>query len=158
MPIERSIIDPSVKIHHKDLVNIYDSSIASDTTVASFVEIGGSRIGKRCKIQAFAFIPPGTRIMDDVFIGPHVCFTNVKYPRAFNDRKAEFREGSIDVGNGATIGANSTILPGVKIGVGAIIGAGSVVTHDVESGSIVCGNPAKHLKYIGDEWKVRTLS
>ena len=158
MAIDRSIIHPSVKIHHKDLVNIYDAIVDENTSIASFVEIGGSRIGKRCKIQAFAFIPNGTWIMDDVFIGPHACFCNVKYPRAFNDRKHEFRKGSVDVGNGVTIGANATILPGIKIGSGAVVGAGSVVTKDVEAGSIVYGNPAVHTGYIGDTWQVQTSS
>lgn len=153
MPIERSLIDPTVKIHHESMVNIYDSVIKAETAIAAFVEIGGASIGRRCKIQAFAFIPPGTVILDDVFIGPHVCFTNVKYPRAYNDQRSRIKHGGIHIGNGVTIGANATILPGIRIGDNAVIGAGAVVTKDVQHGEVVTGNPARHMKSIGDEWK-----
>ncbi len=60
-----------------------DHEIGEDCVIGKFVEIGdGVRIGDRCKIEAFAFIPPGVVIEDEVFIGPHVCFTNDKYPKA----------------------------------------------------------------------------
>jgi UDP-2-acetamido-3-amino-2,3-dideoxy-glucuronate N-acetyltransferase len=88
-------------------------------------------IGKGSKIQAFAFIPNGVEIGKDVFIGPHVCFCNDKYPRA----KGMWTELGTVVKDGASIGANSTILPGVTIGEDAMIGAGSVVTKDVPKGA-----------------------
>lgn len=60
-----------------------DHEIGEDCIIGKFVEIDdGVRIGDRCKIEAFAFIPPGVVIEDEVFIGPHVCFTNDKYPKA----------------------------------------------------------------------------
>lgn len=118
--------------------NIYDSSIGEGTKVAAFVEIGGSTVGARCKIQAFAFLCPGVTLEDEVFIGPHACFTNDRHPRAVGPWT---REETI-VRRGASIGANATILPGVVIGAGAVIGAGSVVTCDVPAGETWYGNPA----------------
>ncbi len=63
-----------------------DHEIGEDCVIGKFVEIGdGVRIGDRCKIEAFAFIPPGVVIEDEVFIGPHACFTNDKYPATGED-------------------------------------------------------------------------
>ena len=70
--------------------------IGKGTKIAAFVEIGRDVIiGEDCKIEAFAFLPPGTRIGDRVFIGPHVCMTNDKHPRAVGDWKLEGVKGII---------------------------------------------------------------
>jgi acetyltransferase-like isoleucine patch superfamily enzyme len=92
-------------------------------------------IGKGSKIQAFAFIPNGVHIADNVFIGPHVCFCNDKYPQAVG----EWNQVDTFVKEGASIGANATILPGVTIGRNAVVGAGSVVTKDVPNGGLWIG-------------------
>jgi len=120
-------------------VNIY-GKVGKGTKVASFVEIGGV-VGNDCKIQAFAFIPPGVTIGDRVFIGPHVCFTNDKRPPS--DKLSE-----TVVKYGASIGANATILPGITIGHDAMVGAGSVVTKDVPDGETWIGNPATRYEKI----------
>lgn len=126
-----------VKFWHKHLSNIGDCVIGDGSIVHSHVWIGDRvSIGKRCKIQAFAFIPTGVRIGHDVFIGPHVCFTNDKHPPSPDLQITT-------VGNHASIGANATILPGITIGEGAKIGAGAVVTKDVPNNMTVCGNPAR---------------
>jgi UDP-2-acetamido-3-amino-2,3-dideoxy-glucuronate N-acetyltransferase len=122
--------------------NIYDSKIGENTKIACFVEIGGSVVGDNCKIQAFVYIPPGVVIGDNVFIGPHTCFTNVKNPPA--KQCGDFV--STVVCDNAVIGANCTILPGVEIGSGAFVGAGSVVTKNVAPKTCVVGNPARELK------------
>lgn len=100
-----------------------------------------AKIGDRVKVQNFASIYRGVQISDDVLIGPAVTFTNDKYPRAFewSDRKMALT----CVSKGASIGANSTIIAGVRIGEYAIVGAGSVVTKDVPSFTLVFGNPAR---------------
>jgi len=138
--ITNSVIHPSVKIWDEALVNIYDSTIGEGTKIAKFVEIGGSKIGKHCKIEAFAFIPPGSIIEDYVFIGPHVCLTNDKHPNLLLSR---WDVRPVHIKRGARIGANSVILAGVTVGREAIVGAGSVVTKDVSEKATVYGNPAR---------------
>lgn len=136
----------NVKIYHPELVNLYGCKIGSECTISSFVEIGkGVSLGRRVKIQAFAYIPEGVTIEDEAFIGPHVCFTNDKYPRSTN---REWKIIPTFVCKRASIGANSTIVCGVTIGEEAIVGAGSVVTHDVPPRTVVVGNPARVIKKI----------
>ena len=138
--IARSRIGDRTAIYRPSHVNIYDSIIGSDCRIAAFVEIGGSVVGDRCKIQAFAYLCPGVTLEDDVFVGPHVVFTNDKYPSA--SRPIETL-GRTTVKRGASIGAGAVILPGVTIGEGAVVGAGAVVTKDVLSWALVVGNPAR---------------
>src|SRR5262249_52006444 len=132
-----------------DLVNLYGCEIGADCKVASFVEIQrGVTIGDRVKIEAFAFLPTGVTIEDDVFVGPHACFTNDRFPRATGEGGAPLRAGEWEVAptlvrRGASIGANATIVCGVTIGEDALVGAGSVVTRDVPAGAVVRGNPAR---------------
>lgn len=138
-----------VVIHHPDLVNLYGCEIGDGTTIGAFVEIRRDvRIGRNVKIQAFAFLPEGVSLEDGVFIGPHVCFTNDRYPRALGDdgrllgRESWARLSTL-VRREAVIGANATILCGITIGVGALVAAGAVVTRDVPDHSLVVGNPAR---------------
>jgi acetyltransferase-like isoleucine patch superfamily enzyme len=99
------------------------------------------KIGNGVKIQNNVNIY-GAVIGDEVMIGPNTSFTNDLYPRAFiwNEKK---RSKPIVVGRGASIGANSTVIGGVKIGEYALVGAGSVVTKDVPAHALVYGNPAR---------------
>lgn len=143
-----------VKIYN--YVNFYGCEVGDNTKIGCFVEIRkGVSIGKNCKIQAFVFIPEGVIIEDEVFIGPHVCFVNDKYPRATNkdgsmkDTKDWEVEKTL-IKKRASIGANSTILGGITIGENSIVGAGSVVTKNVKKGSIVAGNPAKIIGKVKD--------
>jgi UDP-2-acetamido-3-amino-2,3-dideoxy-glucuronate N-acetyltransferase len=123
-----------------DHVNLCRCKIGKNSKIDAFVYIeAGVVIGDNCKIRPFVFIPTGVTIEDDVFIGPNVSFTNDKHPRS----KGEWKLLETVVKKGASIGANSVILPGLTIGQDALIGAGSVVTKDVQSKAVVAGNPAQ---------------
>ena len=124
----------------RDHVNLYKCKIGRNCKVESFVYIEeGVTIGDGCKIKPHVFIPSGVTIEDDVFLGPNVTFTNDKHPRVNGDWKLLRTR----VCGGASIGAGSVILPGVRIGRGALVGAGSVVTKDVRDYAVVYGNPAR---------------
>jgi UDP-2-acetamido-3-amino-2,3-dideoxy-glucuronate N-acetyltransferase len=141
----------NVVIHHPEQVNLYGCTIGDNTSIGSFVEIkAGATVGNNCKLQAMVYIPEGITIGDGVFIGPNVTFTNDRYPKATNPdgtRKdaCDWQMDKTIVGDGASIGAGATILPGVTIGKHAIVGAGAVVTKNVSDGATVIGNPAKVL-------------
>ncbi len=139
----------NVKIYN--FVNVYGCEIGDNTKIGSFVEIKSNvKIGKNCKIEPFAFIPDGVTIEDNVFIGPHACFINDKFPRATKEGKLQIGEDwkciPTIVKKGASIGANATIVCGVTIGENAMVGAGAVVTKDVPANALVVGNPARVLK------------
>lgn len=109
--------------------------------IHSHTWIGGKvKIGDKCKIQAFCFIPDGVTLGNNVFLGPSVVFTNDKHPPSGRKGWSETK-----VEDGVSIGANATILPGLTIGRGAMIGAGSVVTKNVPSGETWVGNPARKI-------------
>ena len=141
-----------VVIHHPEQVNLYGCVVGDGCKVASFVEIQrGVVIGRNVKIEAFAFIPSGVTIEDGAFVGPHVCFTNDRYPRAVGEEGELLAADQWEVvptvvGRGASIGANATIVCGVTIGEGALVGAGSVVTRDVPAHSLVAGSPARVIR------------
>jgi UDP-2-acetamido-3-amino-2,3-dideoxy-glucuronate N-acetyltransferase len=125
-------------------VCIRDGAIlGNNCTVGDFVHIDENvRIGDNVKIENQAIIYQGVEIKDNVFIGPGVVFTNDKHPTA-SERPWDMEETIVR--HGASIGANSTILPGIVIGEFAVVGAGSVVTKDVPNHTTVVGNPAREL-------------
>jgi len=130
----------------RDFVNIFGCKIGKNCKIAAFVEIQKDvKIGDNCAIEAFAFIPSGVKIEDEVFIGPHVCFTNDKKPRAVNPG---WKTIPTTVKKGASIGAGSIVLCGITIGEKAMVAAGSVVTKDVPPNTLVSGNPAKIVEKI----------
>lgn len=110
-------------------------------------------IGDDCKLQNYACVYHGVTLGRGVFVGPHVVFTNDLRPRAVNPNfgilgDGDWTVGISVVGDGASIGANSTILPNVQIGKWSMIAAGSVVTSNVASYSLVVGNPARHKAWL----------
>lgn len=110
-------------------------------------------IGDDCKIQNYACVYHGVSIGRGVFIGPHAVFTNDLRPRAVDAQfgllgDGDWAVGESTIGDGASIGANSTILPNISIGKWSMVAAGSTVTRDVESYSLVVGNPARHRAWL----------
>jgi acetyltransferase-like isoleucine patch superfamily enzyme len=152
-------IAPDVKLG-KDVrlskfINLYGCTIGDKTKIGAFVEIQkNATIGKRCKISSHTFICEGVTVEDNVFIGHGVMFINDSYPRATTGEgnlqtEADWQVERTVIKKGASIGSGATILSNTCIGEGAIVGAGSVVTKDVPPNSIVAGNPARVLRYIG---------
>lgn len=136
-------IGPGTMIWFRELSNIGNCEIGSGCNIHAPVWIAdGVKIGNRVKIQAFTFIPPGVTIGDDVFIGPHVCFTNDKHPPSGGNWSKTI------VARRAVIGAGAVILP-VSIGEDAVVGAGAVVVRDVFPETTVVGNPAKPVRGSG---------
>ncbi|MFX0069905.1 MAG: acyltransferase [Candidatus Hermodarchaeota archaeon] len=126
-------------------------TIREDNKIGNNVSIGSHSnvehhiiIEDNVRIHSNCFIPEYSILKHDCWIGPNVVLTNALYPRSINV-KNELIGPTIE--EYAKIGANSTILPGIKIGKHALVGAGSVVTKDVPDFAIVIGNPAK---VIGD--------
>jgi UDP-2-acetamido-3-amino-2,3-dideoxy-glucuronate N-acetyltransferase len=103
-------------------------------------------VGAGVKIQNNVSLYNGVIVEDKVFLGPSCVFTNVINPRAFVERKHEFKQTIVR--RGATVGANATLVCGIIIGEYALIGAGSVVTQDVAPYALVYGNPAVHRGWV----------
>lgn len=146
---ESSIVDDGVKIGRGSKIWHFSHvlgqcELGENVIVGQNVMIGPDVIvGSGCKIQNNVSLYKGVRLEEGVFCGPSCVFTNVKNPRAMIERKEEFLE--TPVGKWATIGANSTIVCGVKIGAYAMIGAGAVVTKDVPAHAVMVGNPARQI-------------
>ena len=144
---ESTYIDDNVKIgkgtkiwHFSHILK--NSIVGEGSVIGQNVVIGPDvTVGNKCKIQNNVSLYKGVTLEDEVFCGPSCVFTNVYNPRAFIERKNEFRPTLVK--RGASIGANSTIVCGVTIGKYAIIGAGAVVKADVPDYAIVVGVPAK---------------
>jgi UDP-2-acetamido-3-amino-2,3-dideoxy-glucuronate N-acetyltransferase len=131
------------------------SHILKNTQIGNKVNIGQNvvigpdvTVGNNVKIQNNVSVYPGVTLEDNVFCGPSCVFTNVINPRSSIPRKNEILHTLVR--EGATIGANSTILCGITIGKHAFIGAGSVVTQDVKNNALVFGNPAKFQGWMCD--------
>ena len=152
----------SAFIHPQGLCESID--VGEGTRVWAFAHVlAGAHIGRDCNICDHVFIEEdvvvgdrvtvkcgvqlwnGLRVGDDVFIGPNATFSNDNFPRS-RQRPAKFAETTIE--NGASIGANATVLPGLVIGRNAMVGAGSVVTRSVPANAIVVGNPAHIVGYV----------
>lgn len=103
----------------------------------------GVRLGNRVKVQNNVSVYSGVTIGDGVFLGPSCVFTNVMFPRAFVERKAEFLP--TPVARGVTVGANATVVCGVRLAQFALIGAGAVIAADVPAFGLMVGVPARRI-------------
>ncbi len=113
----------------------------------------GVQIGSRVKLQSNISVFHGVTIEDGVFVGPHVCFTNDKAPRAINPdgtlkAATDWTLSPTLIRYGASLGANATIVCGVSVGRFAMVAAGAVVTRDVPDHGLVVGNPARLIGYV----------
>ncbi|MGC9435105.1 MAG: DapH/DapD/GlmU-related protein [Methanomicrobiales archaeon] len=99
---------------------------------------GDCTIGSGSVLQSMVYLPTGTILGEGVFIGPNAVLTNDRYPPGAHEAlKAP------SIRDGAVVGANATILPGVTVGEGAMVAAGAVVTRDVPAGTLAVGTPAR---------------
>lgn len=105
-------------------------------------------LGRNVKIQNNVSLYTGVTCGDDVFLGPSCVFTNVTNPRSAVNRRGQYSK--THVGNGASIGANATIVCGHDIGEFAFIGAGAVVTKNVPAYALLVGNPAKQMGWMSE--------
>lgn len=148
---ETAVIEESARLgegsrvwHHSHIRN--EASVGRGCTIGKNVYIDeGANVGDRCKIQNNVSVYNGVEIGDDVFVGPSATFTNDLVPRAFN---ADWQITKTSVGNGASIGANATIVCGNSLGDYCMVAAGATVTRNVESHQLVAGTPARHLGWV----------
>ena len=141
------------------------TQVGKGTRIWAFAHVlPGARIGRDCNICDNVFIENdvmigdavtvksgvqlwnGVKLGNRVFVGPNATFTNDKFPRS-KQYLSRYPETAVE--DGASIGANATILPGIRVGIGAMIGAGAVVTQDVPARATVVGNPGKVIGYTG---------
>jgi acetyltransferase-like isoleucine patch superfamily enzyme/dTDP-4-dehydrorhamnose 3,5-epimerase-like enzyme len=161
----------SVFVHPQGLCE--SRSVGEGTRVWAFAHVlPGARIGRDCNICDHVFVEndvvvgdrvtvkcgvqlwDGLRIADDVFIGPNATFTNDPFPRSKQHRTPLVTT----LAQGASIGANATILPGISVGRDAVVGAGAVVTNSVPARAIVTGNPARIVGYVDVERPLQAAS
>ncbi len=150
---ETAIVDDNVnigegtKIWHFSHV-LSRTNIGKNCSFGQNCVVGGNvNIGNGVKVQNNVSVYEGVEVEDDVFLGPSMVFTNVINPRAFIQRKDEFKKTLLK--KGCSIGANATVVCGVTIGEYALIGSGAVVNRDVKPYALMVGVPAKQIGWVG---------
>jgi len=150
---ESSFIDANVNIGDNTKIWHF-SHVLLGTTIGKNCSFGQNCVvgpnvtmGSGVKVQNNVSIYEGVEIEDDVFLGPSMVFTNVINPRAFIQRKEEFKKTLLK--KGCSIGANATIVCGVTIGEYALIGSGAVINKDVPTHALMVGVPAQQIGWVG---------
>lgn len=124
-----------------------NAEIGRNVSLGQNVFVGNKvKIGDNCKIQNNVSIYDNITLENNVFCGPSVVFTNVYNPRAFIERKSEYKNTLVK--QGATLGANCTIVCGVTIGEFAFVGAGALVRENLADFALVVGNPSRHVGWM----------
>ena len=143
-----SVIGDGTKIWHFCHI-MSDSEIGTECNIGQNVVISHKvKLGNNVKVQNNVSIYTGVTCEDDVFLGPSMVFTNVNNPRSAIIRRDQYLR--TNVGRGATIGANATIVCGNNIGEYAFVGAGAVVTKDIAPYALVVGNPSKQIGWMSE--------
>lgn len=143
---EGAIIGEASKIWHFSHV-MPEAEIGAHCNIGQNVFIASKvRLGNNCKVQNNVSLYEGVECGNDVFLGPSSVFTNVMNPRSAVIRKSEYKKTILK--DGATIGANATIVCGVTIGHYAFVGAGTVVTTDLPDYALYVGNPGKQIGWM----------
>jgi acetyltransferase-like isoleucine patch superfamily enzyme len=123
-----------------------DNEIGQDVSIGSGSNVEHHvRIGNGVRLHSNVFVPEMSVLEDFCWLGPNVVLTNARYPTS---RSAKQQLAGPYIEKGARIGANSTILPGIRIGAYALVGAGTVVTADVPPEAVVVGNPARIINHV----------
>ena len=149
---EPSEIGEGTKIWHFSHI-LAGVSIGKNCAIGQNVMIGPDvTVGDNCKIQNNVSLYKGVTLAQGVFCGPSCVFTNVLTPRAEYERKDQF--APTPVGEGATIGANATIVCGHELGAYCTVAAGAVVTKDVKAHALVAGVPAKQIGWVSHSGEV----
>ena len=145
---EGCIIGKGTKIWHFTHI-MQDCAIGEDCNLGQNVVVSPRvKLGNNVKVQNNVSIYTGVICEDNVFLGPSMVFTNIINPRSAIARRDQFLKTIVK--EGASIGANATIICGHTIGRYAFIGAGAVVTHDVPDHSLTLGNPARHVGWMSE--------
>jgi UDP-2-acetamido-3-amino-2,3-dideoxy-glucuronate N-acetyltransferase len=108
----------------------------------------GVKLGNNCKVQNNVSLYTGVICEDDVFLGPSMVFTNVINPRSAVVRRDQYLVTHLE--KGATVGANATLVCGIRLGKFSFVGAGAVVTRDVPAYALVVGNPARQIGWMSE--------
>ncbi|MEV3814338.1 acyltransferase [Aeromonas allosaccharophila] len=125
------------------------AQIGAGVSLGQNVFVGNKvTIGDRCKIQNNVSVYDNVYLAEGVFCGPSMVFTNVYNPRSLIERKDQYLD--TQVGKGATLGANCTIVCGVTIGEYAFVGAGAVINKDVPAYALMVGVPAKQIGWMSE--------
>jgi len=150
---DSSFVDDNVTIGD-DTKIWHFSHILSHTSIGKNCSFGQNcvvgpkvKLGNGIKVQNNVSIYEGVVIEDNVFLGPSMVFTNVVNPRAFIQRKDEFKKTLLK--KGCSVGANATIVCGVTIGEYSLIGSGAVVNKNVKPYALMVGVPAKQIGWVG---------
>ncbi|MCA9103618.1 MAG: acyltransferase [Pirellulales bacterium] len=171
-----------VYVHPAALVE--SETVGAGTRVWAYAHVlRGATLGRNCNVGDHCFIETGAvvgdnvtvkngvciwdgvTLADDVFVGPMVCFTNDRSPRSprMPEVHGRYEEKSnwlseTHVEQGVAIGANATVLPGIRLGRYCVVGAGAVVTRDVAPHSVVVGSPARQIAFTCRCGRVRSAT